>query len=114
MRPDNAESAGMTGKPAEIDACREGESMTVAVAGEIDASTAGELDAAIREAEQTEISRIVVDLSDLSFIDSTALEVLLRASIRHRQNGNRLSFVPSTHESVTMLIALTCTAEMFE
>ena len=88
--------------------------MTVAVAGEIDASTAGELDAAIREAESTEISRIVVDLSDLSFIDSTALEVLLRASSRHRQDGNRLSFVPSKHDSVTTLIALTCTTEFFE
>ena len=88
--------------------------MTVAVAGEIDASTAGELDAAIREAEKTEISRIVVDLSELSFIDSTALEVLLRASSRHRQDGNRLSFVPSKHDSVTTLIALTCTTEFFE
>jgi anti-anti-sigma factor len=104
----------MAGKECEIDARREGESVTVAVAGEVDVSTAGELDAAIREAEETEISRIVVDLSDLSFIDSTALEVLLRASMRHRQNGDRLSFVPSKHESVTTLIALTCTAEMFE
>ena len=104
----------MTGKSGEIDTRRGGESVTVAVAGEIDLSTAGELDAAIRAAEETELSRIVVDLSDLSFIDSTALEVLLRASIRHRENGNRLSFVPSKHDSVTMLIALTCTEEMFE
>ena len=104
----------MTGEPGDIDTRREGESVTVAVAGEIDASTAGELDAAIREAEQTEISRIVVDLSELSFIDSTALEVLLRASSRHRQDGNRLSFVPSKHDSVTTLIALTCTTEFFE
>ena len=55
-----------------------------------------------------------MDLSDLSFIDSTALEVLLRASIRHRQDGKRLSFVKSKHDSVTTLIALTCTEEMFE
>jgi len=104
----------MTGKSGEIDTLREGESVTVVVTGEIDVSTAGELDAAIREVEKTEVSRIVVDLSDLSFIDSTALEVLLRASIRHRQDGKRLSFVKSKHDSVTTLIALTCTEEMFE
>jgi anti-anti-sigma factor len=104
----------MTGKPGEIDTRREGECVTVAVAGEIDVSTAGELDAAIREAEEGEISRIVVDMSELYFIDSTALEVLLRASIRHREDGNRLSFVPSKHDSVTTLIALTCTTEFFE
>ena len=104
----------MTGKSGEIDTLREGESVTVVVTGEIDVSTAGELDAAIREVEETKISRIVVDLSDLSFIDSTALEVLLRASIRHRQDGKRLSFVKSKHDSVTTLIALTCTEEMFE
>jgi anti-sigma B factor antagonist len=104
----------MTGNAGEIDTRREEESVTVVVAGEIDASTAGELDAAIREAEKAEASRIVVDLSELSFIDSTALEVLLRASSRHRQDGNRLRFVPSKHDSVTTLIALTCTAEIFE
>ena len=104
----------MTRNPGEIDTRREGESVTVTVAGEIDLSTAGDLDAAIRAAEETETSRIVVDLSDLSYIDSTALEVLLRASSRNRDDGNRISFVPSKNDSVTTLIALTCTAEIFE
>ena len=104
----------MTGKPGEIDTRRDGESATVVAAGEIDASTAGQLDAAIREAEESETSRVVVDLSELSFIDSTALEVLLRASSRSRENDTRLRFVPSKHDSVTTLIALTCTAEIFE
>jgi hypothetical protein len=34
--------------------------------------------------------------------------------VRHRQDGNRLIFVPSKHDSVTRLIALTHTSEMFE
>jgi anti-sigma B factor antagonist len=103
-----------TGKPADIKTRRKGDSLTVAVAGEIDLSTADKLDAAIRDAEETEIGRIVVDLSDLSFLDSTGLEVLLQASVRNRQDGNRLIFVPSKHDAVTRLIALTCTGEMFE
>jgi anti-sigma B factor antagonist len=110
----NASPPDMRGKPADISSKREGDSVTVAVAGEIDLSTADQLDAAIREAEKTEINRIVVDLSALFFVDSTGLSVLLEAIKRTRRDGNRLSFVPSKHEAVTRLLALTETTEMFE
>ena len=111
---DGSSSLETSGKPAEIEAKREGDSLTVAVAGEIDLSTADQLDAAIRDAEKTETNRIVVDLSALYFIDSTGLSVLLDAIKRSRRDGNRLSFVPSKHEGVTRLFALTGTTEMFE
>jgi anti-sigma B factor antagonist len=118
MRHDDGSNANLpdmtTGKPAEIKSKREGDSVTVAVAGEIDLSSADELDAAIREAEKTEISRIVVDLSAMSFIDSICLSVLLEAITRNRRNGNRLSFVPSKHDEVVRLLAVTDTTEMFE
>jgi anti-sigma B factor antagonist len=104
----------MRGKPVAIKSNRKGDSVIVAVAGEIDLSTADQLDGAIRQAEKTEISRIVVDLSAMSFIDSTGLSVLLEAIKRTRMDGNRLSFVPSKHEAVTRLLALTDTKEMFE
>lgn len=110
----NASSPETSGKPAEIEAKREGDSLTVAVAGEIDLSTADQLDAAIRDAEKTETNRIVVDLSALYFVDSTGLSVLLDAIKRSRRDGNRLSFVPSKHEGVTRLFALSGTTEMFE
>jgi anti-sigma B factor antagonist len=110
----NAGSPETSGNPAEIEAKREGDSLTVAVAGEIDLSTADQLDAAIREAEETDTNRIVVDLSALHFVDSTGLSVLLDAIKRSRRDGNRLSFVPSKHEGVTRLFALTGTNEMFE
>lgn len=110
----NASSPDMSGKPAVIKSEREGDSVTVAVAGEIDLSTTDQLDAAIRQAEETEINRIVVDLSAMSFVDSTGLSVLLEAIKRSRSNGNRLSFVPSEHEAVTRVLALTDTTEIFE
>jgi anti-sigma B factor antagonist len=110
----NASSLDMRGKPADIKSKRDQDSVTVAVAGEIDLSTADQLDAAIREAEKTEINRIVVDLSALSFVDSTGLGVLLEAIKRNRRDGNRLSFVPSKHDAVARLLALTDTTEMFE
>jgi anti-anti-sigma factor len=117
MRPvddANTGSPDLAGEPLEIKAHREGDSITIAVFGEIDLSTVDSLDTAIRRAERTEIERIVLDLTDLSFLDSTGLSLLLRASQRSRYDGNRLSFVPSKHEAVTRLVALTGTAEMFD
>ncbi|HSD23517.1 MAG TPA: STAS domain-containing protein [Solirubrobacterales bacterium] len=111
----NLGSRDLTGKPAEIRTQRDGDSLTITVCGEIDLSTADDLDGAIRDAEDDrEIGRIVVDLSDLAFLDSSGLSVLLKASLRSREDGNRLSFVPSKHEIVTSLIALTGTGEMFD
>lgn len=117
MRHDGSSDAispDLGGKPADIKSRGEGDSVIVAVAGEIDLSTADQLDAAIRDAEMTETNRIVVDLSALYFVDSTGLSVLLNAIKRSRRDGNRLSFVPSEHEGVTRLFALTGTSEMFE
>jgi anti-sigma B factor antagonist len=102
-------------KPADIQSKREGDAVTVAVTGEIDLSAADRLDTTLRDAEKTEIGRIVVDLSSLSLIDSSALAVLLDAIKRNRRRaGSRLSFVPSRHEAVTRLLALTDTTEIFQ
>ena len=63
MRPvddSNAGSPDLAGKPLEIEAHREGDSMTIALSGEMDLSTVGKLDAAIRNAEDTVIGQIVV------------------------------------------------------
>ena len=117
MRPvddSNTGSPDLTGKPLEIKAHREGDSITIALSGEMDLSTADKLDSAIRNAEDTVIGQIVVDMTDLSFVDSTGLSVLLRARVRSREDGNRLCFVPSRHEAVTRLLALTATGEMLD
>ena len=51
----------------------------VAVRGEIDLFTAPELKSALSEAIESGHTRIVVDLTDTTFLDSTALGVLIRA-----------------------------------
>ena len=117
MRPIDDSDVGspdLTGKPAEIQTHLDSESVTITVAGEVDLSNANKLDAAIRAAFETEIGQIVVDLSDLSFLDSAGLSVLLRAIARGRENGNPLSFIPSKHEAVRELLAVTETAEEFD
>ena len=51
----------------------------VAVSGEIDLFTAPELKSALGEALESGHTRIVVDLTNTSFLDSTALGVLIEA-----------------------------------
>ena len=81
----------------------------IAVSGEFDQASADELDALIWDAENADIKWILIDLSDVSFIDSTGLSMLLDA--KRRSNG-RLSFMPSKHEAVTRMLELTGTIEI--
>jgi anti-sigma B factor antagonist len=85
----------------------------IAVSGELDLASADQLDKAIRDAEQSATGWIVVDLEDLTFMDSTGLGVLLRACRRARENGDRFRFIRSRHEQVTRLLSITDTTEFF-
>ncbi|MCW3023721.1 MAG: hypothetical protein JWR30_3043 [Conexibacter sp.] len=67
----------------------------VAVRGEIDLFTAPELKTALGEAIEAGKSRIVVDLGDTTFLDSTALGVLIGTVKRLRSRDGRLTIVNS-------------------
>ena len=99
----------LTGKPLEIKSARDCDSVTIALSGELDLASVEGLARAIRDYEETDIGEIVVDLSDLSFTDSAGLHLLLDA--RKRIDG-RLHFVPSKHETVTRVLAITHTDEI--
>jgi anti-anti-sigma factor len=60
------------------------------IEGELDMAGCPELDRALREAEQAEARRIILDLEALTFIDSSGLGVLVMASRRSASNGKRL------------------------
>lgn len=65
----------------------EGESeRTITVTGEIDLSTASALDASLRAAA-ADASSVVADLSEVTFLDSAGLAVLVRL---HDELGGRL------------------------
>lgn len=66
----------------------------VALSGELDIATAGEAERQILAAEQDAQGVLVVDLSGLSFMDSTGLRLILGADVRLRAAGNRLVLVP--------------------
>lgn len=65
----------------------------VSVSGELDLHTAGCLEARIEEADTVGAGTVLVDLSEISFIDSSALEVLVRESKRLEGRGHSLVLV---------------------
>ncbi len=64
--------------PLRIDTISRHGSLVLVVAGELDIATSPRLDEALARALATDAASIVIDLSAVSFIDSTGLHVLIR------------------------------------
>lgn len=73
-----------------IDVREEGDDVVVAVHGEVDLLTAPSLEAALAQADGRVASRVVLDLADLRFIDSTGIHVLVAAHNQATSSGRRL------------------------
>jgi anti-sigma B factor antagonist len=84
----------------------------VAVAGEIDLFTAPELKAALSEAVEAGRTRIVVDLTETSFLDSTALGVLIGAVKRLRSRDGVLTIV-NTDPNIAKTFEITGLDQIF-
>jgi anti-sigma B factor antagonist len=65
----------------------------VVVGGELDLNAAPELKAALGDAIDRGATTVVVDLGEVTFIDSTAIGVLLGARERLRLSGGMLELV---------------------
>lgn len=65
----------------------------LAVTGEIDLATAGELESAINSVLDKGMLRLVIDLKDVAFLDSTGLRVLLTAHSKLEESGGSLALV---------------------
>ena len=61
----------------------------VVVSGELDMATSPELTSAIESLERTEAQRVVLDLSGVTFIDSTALSALCLAKAKLNESTRR-------------------------
>jgi anti-anti-sigma factor len=71
----------------------DGGTLTLRPAGELDIATAPRLEQALMDG-RTPGDRVVLDLADLEFIDSTGLRVLIRAVEAARRGGWELSLRP--------------------
>jgi anti-sigma B factor antagonist len=78
----------------------------IAVRGEIDLFTAPELKSALTDAIEAGRSGIVVDLSETTFLDSTALGVLIGTVKRLRTREGRLT-IANTDENIAKTFEIT-------
>lgn len=84
----------------------------VAVRGEIDLFTAPELKQALGEAIEAGRTKIVVDLSETTFLDSTALGVLIGTVKRLRSRDGRLTIV-NTDPNIAKTFEITGLDQIF-
>ena len=73
----------------------EGESLRLALYGELDLYGAPRFDDELVRAEGEKWPELVVDLCGLDFMDSSGLRLILRAHARARQEGRRVRVVHS-------------------
>jgi len=81
----------------------EGQRLRLALEGEMDLANTETAASALRGALDCG-KPVVVNLTKLSFLDSSGLAMLVRAM---QAGGERLSFVPSEHDAVRRLLSLT-------
>lgn len=66
---------------------------TIALSGEIDMSAVADIEAAIAPTVPSEAELLVLDLRDVSFLDSSGLRVILRIDREQREAGKRFVVV---------------------
>jgi anti-anti-sigma factor len=105
--PDARESDSPTqsGETLEID-------LGVRLSGELVRATVREFENAIRLALQASPRAIVVDMTGIDRIDEAGLTALLKAHLRSRQRGLPIRFIPSDHEAVKQVAAVTGSDEI--
>lgn len=85
----------------------------LALRGELDLSTVSQVEEELRRVEAAEPELVVLDLGELSFLDSTGLRLIVTADQRARENGRRLAIVKGP-ESVQRVFAITRLDERLE
>lgn len=98
----------------EVKSVQVGDDLCVLVSGELDLGSADRLEEGIRVAEKTAARAIVIDLTNLRFMDSSGLNVLLNAHARSRRDGDRIRFLPSKYDAVRQLVAVTGASRIFD
>lgn len=98
-------------QPAGLEVQQEsqGSAVRLTLAGELDLCTATDLSQRLDEIFATDPSELTVDLSDLRFMDSTGLRLLLELNNRSEQGRWRLSLIAPKHEAAVLVLRATGT-----
>ena len=100
----------------EVDSREQGGAVLLALIGELDLSTVEKVEDELRKAEDGGAETVVLDLSSLSFLDSTGLRTIVTADQRARKSGRRLAIVkgPETVHRVFTITRLDERLDMVE
>ena len=77
----------------EVETKQEDGAVRLSLTGELDLSTVQKVEDELRRVEGEGAETVVLDLSSLSFLDSTGLRTIVTADQRARQSGRRLAIV---------------------
>jgi anti-sigma B factor antagonist len=77
---------------------RDGDTHVIRLAGELDLTSADDVEQELRRVELTDAHVIMVDLRELTFIDSMGVRLLFHAGARSAQGTNRLSLVRASKD----------------
>ena len=72
---------------------RDGELHVINLSGELDLATVDVVKRELERVEATDVQSIILDLSGLTFMDSTGIRLLLSAEARSRADSNRLTLL---------------------
>jgi anti-anti-sigma factor len=87
--------------------------VTVSLKGELDLSSVGKVEEELERVEKDGPAVLVLDLSQLSFLDSTGLRAVVTADERARSGGRRLVIVRGP-DPVQRVFAITRLEERLE
>jgi anti-anti-sigma factor len=77
-------------QPLTVTVTADGQTVRVVLKGELDLAGVDRVEQAFEQAESMPVALVVLDLAELTFVDSTGLETMLRAARRARETGRRL------------------------
>jgi anti-sigma B factor antagonist len=86
-----------------IEVAQDGGTAVLMLHGELDLATAPALNTQLETASATGASAIVVDLTELEFMDSTGLRSILLAHERCGESGQRFAIVPGGRQVARLL-----------
>ena len=100
----------------EVETSEEPGLVRLALRGELDLSTVSKVEEELRRAEASEPSLLVLDLSELNFLDSTGLRLIVTTDQRARDDGRRVAVVkgPDAVQRVFSITRLDERLEMLE
>jgi anti-sigma B factor antagonist len=96
----------LSSSPFDLKIEQRGDAVHVVMSGELDISTAQRLEEDLKRVEADKPATTVLDLQQLSFMDSTGLRLLIMADSRARAEDRRLVIVQG-NEMVQRVMRLT-------